>query len=140
MQNTSCCCKRDCAVAAIVASIIVAVVGVALSFMGTITVAPAFYWVTLGIAVVYLAVLLLASFLGNCYGKNCLCAGFTTLIAGILGTSLLSLVLLGTAVAAATPIGAVLNGLLLGFLALILTSVACIIKCAGGCDNGCNNG
>ena len=139
MQNTNCCCKRDCTVIAVVASIVVAVIAAALSFMGTITIAPAFYWVTLGIAVVYLGVVLLTSYACCSSGKNCICQGYTALLAGILGTVLLSLVLLGTAVAAATPLGAVLNGLLVGFLSLILTSVACVIKCSAGCDN-CNNG
>ena len=135
MSNQNCCCKRDCTAAAIVVSIIVGIIGAALSFIGTVTITPAFYWVTFGIAVVSLAVALLAAVLAGRNGRGCICSGLTALLAGILGTAFLSLLLLGTAVVTTTPLGAVLNGLLLGFLFLILTSFACLVRCAANCSS-----
>ena len=128
-------CKWDCLGLSIVASIIVGIITAFLVFSATITLTPAFLWVTLGIAVVYLAVAFLALALSRNIGyKSCVCPILSVLLVGILGTILLSLVLLGVTFAATSVLGAIISGALLGFLALILTETACLVKCLASCD------
>jgi hypothetical protein len=103
-------CKWDCLGLSIVASIIVGIITAFLVFSATITLTPAFLWVTLGIAVVYLAVAFLALALSRNIGyKSCVCPILSVLLTGILGTVLLSLVLLGVTFAATSVLGAVIN-------------------------------
>ncbi len=124
-----CCCKNSlsCTAAAIITSIIVGVVTAFLTITGVITLAPVFLWVTLGVALVYLAVTLLATAVTeNCDGC---CKALHALLVGALGTVLLSLVLLAITFAATSFLGAFLSGLLLFFFFLTLSSTACYIKC-----------
>ncbi len=128
-------CKWDCLGLSVVASIIVGIITAFLVFSATITIAPAFLWVALGVAVVYLAVLLLAFALSrNISYKSCVCPILSVLLTGILGAVLFSLVLLGVTFAATSVLGAIISGALLGFLALILTETACLVKCLASCD------
>lgn len=125
-----CNCNRRCdfLVFGIAASIVVGIVAAVLNFTAIITVGTAFFWVTLGVAVVYLAILLIAA-LANCRCSLTACASraLYALIAGILGTILFSLVLLAITFAATSALGAIIVGLLLGFFALIITSSGSLI-------------
>ena len=56
-----CNCKLNCVGLAVIASIIIGIVTAMLRITAVITVTPAFLWVLFGIAVVYLAIVLLAS-------------------------------------------------------------------------------
>jgi len=108
-----------------------------LRITAVITVTPAFLWVVLGIAVVYLAVTLLALSLVQLSeaSTGCLCPILSTQLAGVLGAALLSVVLLGIEFVATSIIGAVITGALLAFLALLLTSTVCLIKCIARCES-----
>jgi len=135
MSELSCTCKVNCPILAIVASIIIGIITGMLRFMGTITITPAFAWVLFGIAVVYLAILLIAS--GSPFISRqscCVCPSLGVLLWGILGTVLTSVILLGITFAATSIIGAIIAGLLLAFFTLTLTSTVCLIKCLANCD------
>ena len=109
-MNTQCCNFRcTCTLLAIVASLILGVVSAFLLITGVITVGVAFLWVALGIAVVYLGVLLVATALARRTPEGCcLCTGLNVLLTGILGTALFGTVLLAvgiTATSAISPVG-----------------------------------
>jgi hypothetical protein len=106
-----------------------------LQITGVITVTTAFLWVAFGIAVVYLGVLALASGLARCQeGSSCRCTALNALLAGILGTILLSLIPLSVGIVATSVISAILVGLLLFFLGLALISTACYVRTLAGCE------
>ena len=132
------CCesKCKCVLGAIVASVIIGIVAAFLQISAIINVTPAFLWVLLGIAVVYLAVLVAAAAFGRTGGGcGCRCSTLSALLTGILGTVLFSVVLLGIEFAAASVIGAILVGLLLASFSLTIASSACFVKCLGDCDD-----
>lgn len=135
-MSTSCRRGRpDCTVIAFVASLIIGVIAAFLRITGSIIVTPAFLWALLGIAVVYLAVTFaVAAVLRNGCCVN-LCSIVSVLLAGILGTVLLSIVLLAIEFSAASRIGAVLTGVLLFFFFLTVTSVACLVRCFLNCND-----
>lgn len=131
-----CCCRRDCTLIAVIAAAILGVIGAFLQFAGRITVTPAFLWVTLGIAVGYLAVLAGGFLLRKCpEPARCLCKALSALLVGILGTQLLSVVLLAVGIVATSVLSAVLVGLLVAALALTLGSTACLVRCLAACEN-----
>ena len=125
-------CTCRCSLLSIAASIIIGVITAFLQITAVITVTPAFLWVVLGISVVYLAVLLASS--SKTCGARC-CGILSTLLTGILGAALVSVVLLGITFAATSIIGAIITGALLAFLSLTLTSSACLVKCLADCKN-----
>jgi hypothetical protein len=136
MMNCQCQCKCKCTLWAIIAAVVVGVIAAFLQITGMITVTPAFLWVLLGIAVVYLAVLVVASALSR--GENgceCACSALNALLVGILGTALFSVVLLALGVVATSVLSAALVGLLLASFALALAGSACYVKALTGC--GC---
>ncbi len=127
------CCdnKPGCVTLAVIASAILGVIAALLQITAVITVTPAFLWVALGIAVVYLAVLLATS---CCRGDACRCqsASLCAILAGILGTALTSVILLAVTFAATSIVGAIFVGLLVLFLSLIVTATACFVsRCCG---------
>lgn len=134
MFNCNCQCRCRCTLGAIIVSVILGVISAFLQITGAITVIPVFLWVALGIAVVYLAILLFrtGNVTENCI---CLCSTINTLLVGILGTILLSVILLAVGVVATSVISAILVGLLLVFLSLIFTSTACFIRARTGCGD-----
>lgn len=135
MSNTNCNCEATCGIKAIIASIIIGVIAAFLRITAVITVTPAFLWVLFGIAVVYLSVVLVTAALTRTTGiRRCLYSNLQPFIAGILGTILTSVILLGITFAATSIIGAIITGLLLLFFTLTITSTACLIKCITGCD------
>lgn len=127
--NPNCGYSCDCSVLAIVASIIIGIIAGILKYFAVITISDTFFWVTLGVAVVYLAIILVISASGGTKDKMCINRLITVLLTGILGTILTSLILLGVGFAATSVLGAIVNGGLLFFFALMFTTIACIIKC-----------
>ena len=71
MSNNDCSCKSTCTTVALIVSIAVGIIAAFLRITAAITVTPAFLWVVFGIAVVYLAVVLLTTVSINCC-NNCL--------------------------------------------------------------------
>ena len=126
-----CCCetKCRCILLSLVAGVILGVVAAFLQITGMITVTPAFLWVVLGIAVVYLAVFVIAGALQNRQGAGeCFCDTLDTVLAGILGSALFAVVLLAVGITATSVVSAILVGLLVFFLALTLTATACFVR------------
>ncbi len=126
MSLLNCDCKRNCVLWAVIASVLVGIITAFLQITGIITVTAAFLWVILGVAVVYLGVVLLAAALSD---TSCPSSIINSLLAGILGTVLFSVILLAVGVVATSPVSAILAGLALLFFSLTLTSTACYVKC-----------
>ncbi len=129
MKN-NCDCRNDCLIFSLAAAILVGVITAILRFTAIITVTPAFLWATFGIAVVYLALLLVTSLVTNDFetAQCSRCRVLTTLLLSLLGTILFSVILLAVTFAATSSVGALLNGILLGFFTLALASSACLVK------------
>lgn len=141
MTNFGCSCRNGCTALSVVASIILGIIAAFLRFSAVITVTSAFLWVTFGIAVVYLAVVLITAATTRSYAsKSCLCTVLPVLLTGLLGTILLSVILLAISFAATSVIGAIFTGLLILFFSLLITATACLVKCVAGCTySGCSN-
>ncbi len=132
-----CCDNRpSCISLSVIGSVILGVIAAFLQITAVITVTPAFLWVALGIAVVYLAILLGTTGC-NQTARCCRCRGgaLTAVLAGILGTALVSVILLAITFVATSIIGAILVGLLIFFLSLILSATACLVAGCCGCEN-----
>ena len=128
--------KWNCTGIAIIASLILGVIAAFLQITGVITIAPVALLVALGIAVVYLAVILVAvSQAQHSIACRRICNTLSVLLFGILGTILLSIILLAIVFAATSVIGALFVGALIFFFALTLISTACLAKCLLNCDN-----
>lgn len=135
MANMNCNCRTSCAGLAVVASIIIGIITSFLVYTATVTVTPAFLWVLFGIAVVWLAVLLITTASARrCGIRECVCSILPVVLIGILGTILTAIILLAITFAATSIIGAIIAGALLLFFTLIITSTTCLIKCIAGCD------
>ncbi len=131
----NCSCKWSCVSLSIVASIIVGVITTFLRFTAAITLTPAFLWVVLGVAVIYLGLNLVTAALTRASGiRGCVCSVLPTVLIGILGAILLSVLLLAIPFAATSLLGAVLTGLLLFFASLFITATACLVRCIFGCS------
>lgn len=134
MSLCSCNFKCSCTLCAIIASVIIGVITTFLQITAVITVAPVFLWVTFGIAIVYLGILVISAALvqrtDSCGG---MCTALNALLLGILGTILLAVILLAVGIVATSLLSAILIGLLLFFFTLMLTSTACIVKCFTVC-------
>ena len=126
MSILGCDCKRNCVLWAIIASVVVGIIAAFLQITGVITVTVAFLWVLLGVAVVYLAVVLIAAALSD---TSCPSSLINTLLAGILGTALFSVILLAIGIVATSPVSAILVGLAIASAALTLSATACYVKC-----------
>lgn len=130
MSFFNCNSKNNCTFAAVIVSVIIGIITAFLQITGVITVTPVFLWVTFGIAVVYLAVLLATVSLAQGSGASaCIGTALNALLLGILGTVLFSIVLLAVGIVATSAISAILGGLLLLFFSLTITSSACYVKC-----------
>ena len=128
--------RCSCILAAIIASVILGVVAAFAQITGVITVAAVFLWAALGFGVVYLAAVLLAVVLtGRSLRSGCACETLDTLLAGILGTVLLSLVLLAVGITATGIVSAILVGLLAAALTLTVTATACFIRSLLDCGS-----
>lgn len=132
----NCNCRFNCLLTAVITAVITGVVAAFLQILGIVTVTTTFLLVAFGIAVAYLAVGVLAS--ARLHGNNtrpaCLCRNLTTLLTGVLGTIVVSLLLLAIGITATSILSAILVGLLLFFLWLIFAASACFVRCAADCD------
>ena len=136
MSKCNCEFRLGCIGISVVASLILGIIAAFLTFSAVITLVPAFLWAALGTAVVFLALLLgYAVFTRVTDDRDCECPIIRTVLVGILGTILTSLVLLGITFAATSVIGAIIAGLLIAFLALIFLSVSCLVLCKSGCND-----
>ena len=130
MSNNNCNCRPSCTTFSLIAAAIIGVIAAFLRLTATITVTPAFLWVLLGVAVVYLAVTLIAaSLLGRGGVRSCVCRIIPYLLAGILGTVLTSVILLGITFVATSIVGAIITGLLIFAFALTVITTACLARC-----------
>ena len=129
------CNKNECLIIAIAASVLFGIVTAILTATEIIILTPAFLWVVFGIAVGYLAIAFIVISLRRFdtpYSARSLIVAF---IAGVLGTILLSLVLLAVALVQTSAIFAVLAGLLLFSFSLFITAIACIVLSAYSYDD-----
>ena len=129
------CNKNECLIIAIAASVLFGIVTAILTATEIIILTPAFLWVVFGIAVGYLAIAFIVTSLRRFdtpYSARSLIVAF---IAGVLGTILLSLVLLAVALVQTSAIFAVLAGLLLFSFSLFITAIACIVLSAYSYDD-----
>ena len=124
------CRKQECTAVAVIAAAIIGIVTAFLRYAAVITVTPAFMWVVFGIAVVYLAATLIAVALAGGLPTCCWTSfALSTVLSGIVGTILFSVILLAISVVATSVIGAIVTGLLLFFFALIIGATVCLVKC-----------
>ncbi len=131
-----CSCKSNCSVVSIIASIIIGVIAAVLRATAVIAVTPAFLWVVLGVAVVYLAIALLTTaHSASPSARGCICPVLSVFLTGVLGAILTSVILLAINFSATSIIGAILTGGLAAFFSLIFTETACLIKCLARCDD-----
>lgn len=133
MSDMNCSVRCRCTLAAIILSAVAGVAALILTITGIVTVAPVFSWVAFGIAVGYLAVLLLTSVFGNRYTCRCALSTLITLLIGILGTIATAVILLAVGFAATSVVGAIIAGLLTGFFALTITATACLVRYTAEC-------
>lgn len=136
MSTSDCSCRSSCTntctTIALIVSVAVGIIAAFLRITAAITVTPAFLWVLLGIAVVYLAIVLLTSASVKCCDEKLPCCITTTLsvlLAAIIATVLFSVVLLGIEFVATSIIGAIITGLLLFSFFLTITETACLARC-----------
>lgn len=136
MSLLQCYCKCNCAILSIIAGIIIGVLAAFFQITGAFTITPVFLWVAFGIAVGYLGILVIAAALAKRNEPcSCLCSVLNTLLTGILGTLLLSVILLAFGIIATSVVSAVFAGFLLFFFTLLFGSSACFIKCLLDCVN-----
>lgn len=135
MNECNCVFKCPCILAAEIVSLIIGIVAAFLQITGMIAIGTPLLWVLLGIAVSYLGLLVVAAALhGGGESCDCLCLVLRVLLAGILGTVLFAAILLVVDIAAASPLGALLTGLLVLSFALTLTASACLVRNLFGCE------
>ncbi len=135
---TSCNCNNrvNCTFLAIAVSVIIGIVAGILTFTGVIAIGTTFLWVTFGVALLYLAALLVSVINNNTSGvRRCVCENSGVITLSILGTLLASVILLGVAFAATSVLGAIVAGALLAFFALLVGSAVCLIRCISNCDD-----
>ena len=107
------CCetKRNCTGIAIIFSVIIAIVAAFLQITATITIAPVALLVAFGIAIAYLAIILVATVLArNADFCRSICTVLSTLLFSILGVILFTIILLAIPFAATSIIGAIIVG------------------------------
>ncbi len=136
MSIFNCGCRRDCVLGSVIASAIIGIIAAFLQITAVITVVPVFLWVALGIAVVYLGILLLTTALARrteC--RPCLARSLEAVLIGILGTILFAVILLAVGIVATSVVSAILVGILAAALTLTFAGSACLVKCLVDCDN-----
>ncbi|MBE7063379.1 MAG: hypothetical protein IJN25_10280 [Clostridia bacterium] len=134
MTNFSCCCKVNCTGLALVASVLIGIIAAFLQFLGFITLSPLFVAIVGGIAILFLALLLVLSpAIRNSDVRACACPILRILLLAVLGAILLAVILLAFPPAAASFLFALLVGALIFFLSLLFATLACFIRCVAGC-------
>ena len=132
-MSTCCRYKCSCTILALIASLVIGIIGAFLQITAVITVTPVILWVLLGIAVALLGLLVLSAALQTCRSCPEGCSILNTLLIGSLGTILFAAVLLLVGITATSVVSAILVGLVLFFFSLALTTLACYIRCLSGC-------
>ena len=134
-MNLVCCnYKCSCTAVAVVASVILGVVGAFLQITGVIALTPVLLAVAAGTAVTYLGALVLTLLLSGRRDRGSGCCGvLSALLTGLLGTILVAAVLLAVGITATSVISAIMVGLLIAFVALSITVSACLVKCLTDC-------
>ena len=132
MATENCNCEIGCTTKAVVSGVIIGVLAAIFRYTALITVTPAFLWTLFGIAIGFLGITLFTS--SFAFEKKGCCKNLSVVIAGILGTVLTSVILLGITFAATSFIGAVITGLLLFFFTLLIVGATCLVKCRYNCD------
>ncbi len=132
MIETNCNCQINCTGKAVIASAVIGILAAIFRFTALVTITPVFFGVLFGIAIGYLGIALLTSSF-NSDRKGC-CTNLGTFLAGILGTVLTSVILLGITFAATSAVGAIITGFLLFFFSLLIISSGCLIRCRYNCD------
>ena len=126
-------CKCRCTLTALIAGLILGVIAAFLQITGTITATQPAVGAALGLAAVYLGLLLLATAIsGRRISGDCGCSALNTLLVGILGTLLLAAILLATGITATGVLTAIGVGGLVFFLVLIAAGTACFIRALAG--------
>ena len=131
----NCSCRQNCMGIAVLASIVIGIIAGFLTSSGILTVAVPLLWALFAIGAVSLGTLLVLTVLSGARSLRCICNALLLLLTGILGTLLVSVILLVIDIAAASTIGAIITGLLFLFFTLLITSSACLIRCIADCDN-----
>lgn len=132
MSNSDCSCRNVCTTVAVIISLIIGIITAFLRITATITITPAFSWTLFGVAVVYLAVVLVTSSFVKCCDLKapcCLSNTLPVLLGSIIATVLLSVVFLAIEFVATSIVGAILAGLLLFSFFLMLSQTACLTRC-----------
>lgn len=128
--------RRDCIGIALIASLIIGVVAAFLQITAVFTLTPIFSIVAFGIAIFYLAIILIAISLAQRTSScNRCCVSLSWLLFGIAGTILASVVLLLIVFPATSVVGALFVGALFFFFALTIATTACFIRCLSDCRN-----
>ncbi len=134
MTSLNCERRCDCTGFALIASVIIGVVAAFLQITAVFTLTPIFSIVAFGIAILYLAILLLSTTSIHRSSYSCACVSTRALLLGIAGTILASVVLLSVTFAATSVIGAIIVGVLFFSFALLITSTVCLIICLANCQ------
>ncbi|MBR5478986.1 MAG: hypothetical protein IKU84_02295 [Clostridia bacterium] len=124
MIERNCGCSFGCGGVALIVSIAIGVLSAIFRYLAIITVTPAFLWVVFGIAIGFLGISLLTQ-----RNDSCECRALAPYLAGILGTILTSVILLGITFAATSLIGAIITGALLFFFSYMIINAVCKISC-----------
>lgn len=134
MGICNCNCKRDCTFFAVIVSAVLGILTAFLLISGVIIIPVLFLQAALVVALVFLALVTGAFILSRRAERACcLCPALDGLLAGVLGTILLSVVLLVAVLPATSVLGTILTGLLVTVFSLLLTSAACLIRCLADC-------
>ncbi len=134
MSDFKCNCRINCTGLALIASLIIGVIVAILRITAVITVIPAFLWVVLGVAIVFLLAALGISAFSKREKNSLCCRILSRLLTGVLGTILTAIILLGIPFVATSILGALVTGALGFFFAYTLTTAACYAKCLNGCE------
>ena len=128
------CCESRCrcSLVTVLAAVVIGVVTAFLQITGAITVTTAFLWAVLGVALLYLAVLLATAALTR-RTAGCTCTALNTVLTGIVGTVLFGIVQLAFGIVATSVVSAVITGLLAASFTLIVGGSACFAKCTTCC-------
>ena len=132
MSMCNCTIRCSCILKALIASLIIGIIGTFLQITAVFTITPVFLQAAIGIAVGFLGLLLLSPGRGEACCSRC--SILSAILTGILGTILFSALLLAVGIVATSLLTAVLTGLVLFFLALLLTGTACWILCRTECE------
>ena len=131
-------CKCRCTLTALIAGLILGVIAAFLQITGTITATQPAVGAALGLAAVYLGLLLLATAIsGRRISGDCVCSALNLLLLGILGTLVAAAVLLAVGITATGVLTALLVGALVFFLVLIAGGTACYVRVLAGCKGTC---